>query len=277
MGRFSAVFYLIVLSECDGVPANQVGHLIAARARVAPFCCCGSSCCYGLCRCCLLALSVVGVVAVALLQMSEGPSSVDAMFEIPENLPLRLGPLAWLLGRWQGWGTLVKPEDTPDEPIIQQVDAEILGEQMKMTVSVYRGVMEGDFDPLWDANQGLDQITAGDLLWEETLYWSVVSPLALVQAGGEEPRELRLTSASSRGYSILWAGVAVGPRIRLDSDAIARAPEAEPVDHVSRMFGLVGGELMWASENMVGDSDFEVEFTGRLQRVSVGKDDGEDD
>ena len=189
------------------------------------------------------------------------------MFEIPENLPLRLGPLAWLLGTWQGWGTLVQPEETPDEPIIQQIDAEILGEQMHMTISVYAGVLEGDFDPLWDSKEGLDKIAAGDLLWQETLYWSSISPLALVPAGGDEPRELRLNSADTRGYSTLWAGVAIGPRIRLDSDVIARAPEAVEVDHVSRMFGLVGGELMWASERIIDGGEFTAEFTGRLGRV----------
>ena len=209
------------------------------------------------------------------------------MFEIPEDLPLRLGPLAWLLGEWQGWGTLVSPaapslslgetEDgtaaldmeqaSVDSPIIQQISAQVLGDQMAMKVTVFAAVPKTKVDPMWSAAEGLDNLTAGDVLWEETQYWSVTSPLALVPSGGEEPRELRVTSASSRGYATLWAGVAIGPRIRLDSDAIAYEPFADPVNYISRMFGLVGGELMWASDNKVGDADFETEFTGRLQRV----------
>ncbi len=214
------------------------------------------------------------------------------MFEIPENLPLRLGPLAWMLGEWQGWGTLITPaspalalslgetEDgevqletdvaepkTVDSPIIQQLSAEVLGDQMALKVTFFAAVPKTAVDPMWSAGEGLDNLEAGDVLWEETQYWSVTSPLAVVPSGGEEPRELRVTSASSRGYATLFAGVAIGPRIRLDSDAIAYEPFADPVNYISRMFGLVGGELMWASDNKLGDADFETEFTGRLQRV----------
>ncbi len=197
------------------------------------------------------------------------------MFEIPENLPLRLGPLAWLLGRWQGWGTLVGADEEDVQPIIQEITAEVVGERVAMAATFYAGNLSEDMDPTWDAASGLDKIEAGEVLWQETLYWSVTSPLALVPSAGEEPREIRVNSADSRGNSILWAGVAMGPRIRLDSDAIALAPEATPVDHISRMMGLVGGELMWASENMVEGEDFATEFTGRLQRVA--KEDCSDD
>lgn len=205
------------------------------------------------------------------------------MFEIPENLPLRLAPLAWLVGNWQGWGTLVgkgelpptdseatpdESERTPDVPVLQHIEADILGEQLRMRTSVYAGQVAEDIDPMWTAAQGMDHIIAGDLLWEETLYWSVTSPLTGL-GGGEEPRELRAISADTRGRAILWAGVGVGPRIRLDSDAIARVPGSDEVDYVSRMFGLVGGELMWASDNKVGDADFDTEITGRLQRAGA--------
>ncbi len=207
------------------------------------------------------------------------------MFEIPENLPPRLGPLAWLVGNWQGWGTLVTldetageaapggdaaDEATSDQPLLQEISVEIAGEQLRMHAKFFAATATGEVDPMWDATQGLDALEPGELLWEETLYWTVTSPLALVPADGEAPREIRATAASSRGYAILWAGVTLGPRIRLDSDAIAMEPTATPVDHMSRMLGLVGGELMWASDNKVGEADFETEFTGRLRRATKG-------
>lgn len=218
------------------------------------------------------------------------------MFEIPADLPLRLGALAWLLGRWQGWGTIAAPGTVPpsvpsdaatsaeapsnekenegdDEvtylPVLQDIEAVVIGEQMKMTIRTYEGVLEGDFDPMWTAEQGLDSIAPGNLISEESTYWSVDTPLAVVPAGPDEPRELRVSGSSTRGFSILWAGVAMGPRIQLASDGVVRAPRVDALDYFSRMFGLVGGELMWASESMPRGGDYEVEITGRLRRAST--------
>lgn len=223
------------------------------------------------------------------------------MFEIPADLPLRLGSLAWLLGHWQGWGTIAAPGSVPPPkpqggatpadtaapadapspqnenegeeevtylPVLQDIDAVVVGEQMKMTIRTYEGVLEGDFDPMWTAEQGLDRIAPGNLISEESTYWSVDTPLAVVPAGPDEPRELRVSGSSTRGFSILWAGVAMGPRIQLASDGVVRAPRSDALDYFSRMFGLVAGELMWASESMPRGGDYEVEITGRLRRAS---------
>lgn len=195
--------------------------------------------------------------------------------------------MAWLLGRWQGWGTIPAPGSVPPptqssssekerdgegeityQPVLQDIDAVVVAEQMKMTVRTYEGVLEGEFDPMWTAEQGLDRIVPGNLISEETTYWSVDTPLAVVPAGPDEPRELRVSGSGTRGFSILWAGVAMGPRIQLASDAVVRAPRADALDYFSRMYGLVGGELMWASESMPRGGEYEVEITGRLRRAS---------
>lgn len=224
------------------------------------------------------------------------------MFEIPVDLPLKLSSLAWLLGAWQGWGTIAapgsmrgpqtdavsEPSDLPMEsadssssssesdgedevtmlPVLQDLTAVIIGEQMRMTIRVFEGRLNGEFDPLWDAAEGLNRIEAGDLISEETTYWSVDTPLAVVPAGPDEPRELRIVGSSTRGFATLWAGVAMGPRVQMASDAVARAPRADALDYFSRMFGLVGGELMWASDSMVSGEEYSTEITGRLQRVA---------
>lgn len=214
------------------------------------------------------------------------------MFEIPSDLPLKLSSLAWLLGRWQGWGTVAVPaapaESTADSPaagdeadfnfaaILQDIEAVIVGEQMRMSIRTYMGELEGDFDPMWTAAQGLDKIRPGELLGEETTYWSVDTPLAVVPAGEDEPRELRVVGSDTRGFSVLWAGVAMGPRIQLASDALVRAPRAVEIDHFSRMYGLVGGELMWANESMPASGEFVTEMTGRLQRTASANDVADD-
>ena len=238
--------------------------------------------------------------------------TLGVMFEIPSDLPLRLSALAWLLGRWQGWGTIAAPGTMPpprgasqeppsdnaeppsdsaeppsgepgastgaqpgtpeDEvtylPVLQDITADIVGEQMRVTLRVFEGVLEDPFDPTWTAEEGLNQIAPGALVSEETTYWSVDTPLAVVPAGPDEPRELRVVGSGTRGFAIMWAGVAMGPRIQLASDVVARAPRADALDYFTRMFGLVGGELMWASESMPRGGDYEVELTGRLRRAS---------
>lgn len=200
------------------------------------------------------------------------------MFEIPIDLPLKLSALAWVLGRWQGWGTVAIADsgagqaDTGEEAkfkaVIQEATAVVVGEKMKMTLRTYDGELDGDFDPMWSADEGLDRIKPGDLVSEETTYWEVDTPLAVVPAGPDEQREVRVVGSSTAGLAVLWAGVAMGPRIQLASDAVVRAPNVQSGDHFSRMFGLVGGELFWASESMPSGGEFEVETTGRLRRVA---------
>lgn len=212
------------------------------------------------------------------------------MFEIPSDLPLNLGALAWLLGGWQGWGTrtVVNPDTGESEalPVLQNIEAKVVGKQMKMDIEIFAGLLDEDFDPQWDAKEGLDRIEPGELLKEETIYWIMDGPLSMVPAGQEEPRELRATSADTDGFAILWAGVSLGPRIQLASDGLVKAPAARAASYFSRMFGLVGGELMWASESMDDPEkdEYEVELTGRLlrtasavsQTASNGVDDADD-
>lgn len=211
------------------------------------------------------------------------------MFELPENLPLELSPLAWVLGRWQGWGVLVdadapeadadaaNPEEaSPEQYIIQEVAAQIVGDQMRLTTTIFAAEATEALDMTLSAADGLDLLTAGELIFEETGYWKVATPLAVVPAQGEEPRELRVSSTDTRGVSILWAGVAMGPRLRLISDVLARDPNAPQLDQITRMFGLVGGELFWTSESTTGDADPVVELTGRLQRVASANEVGTD-
>ncbi len=187
------------------------------------------------------------------------------MFEIPETVPLTLSPLAWMMGRWQGWGVLT---GEADKAVVQEIRGDIVGDQMRMITTIYAGEATEDVPPELTAEQGLEKIKPGEVIREETLYWDVVSPLAAVPNDDESPRELRLTGSDTRGLSILWVGAAMGPRITLASDVIARAASAIEVDRMTRMYGLVGGELMWTADAVVGDEEAAVEITGRLMRVN---------
>lgn len=192
------------------------------------------------------------------------------MFTIPEDLPLDLAPMAWMLGTWRGWGMRTLPGDAPDQPVLEQIRAEVVGTHMLVTTSIYQATTrDGELDPMLDAFQGIAALEQGDLLTEESLYIRVLPGSGVIPPVGEpETREFTASGASTSGVCVLWAGVSMGPRVRMISDAIARDAAAEPIEEASRMYGLVGGELMWTQERfLAGDEEPTVEFSGRLART----------
>lgn len=192
------------------------------------------------------------------------------MFAIPEDLPLDLAPLAWMIGRWQGWGMLATPQGEEDRPLLQDVHAEVVGERLRMVTSLYYST--GTPDPMWDAGEGLDGLERGEIVGQETTYWGVLpAPEVSISFGEEEAeisRELQVTGADMQGLAYLWVGMSMGPRIRLVSDVVAREEGAPEVGKMARMYGLVGGEMFWTADNTVGDEDPVVLLSGRLQRVN---------
>lgn len=192
------------------------------------------------------------------------------MFTIPEDLPMELAPMAWMLGTWRGWGMHTLGEDTPDQPILEEIRAEVVGTQMLLITSIYQAQpRQGELDPMWDAFNGIAALEQGDLLMEETLYIRVMPGSGAIPAVGEvETREFTASGATTSGLAVLWAGVSMGPRVRMISDAIARDAQADLVEEMTRMYGLVGGELMWTQERYLsGDQEPSVQFSGRLARA----------
>lgn len=192
------------------------------------------------------------------------------MFTIPEDLPMEIAPLAWMLGTWRGWGMRTLGEETPDQPVLEEVRAEVVGTQMMMTTSIYEATpRDGELDPMLDSFTGIAALEQGELLTEETLYVRVLPGSGVVPAVGEvETREFTASGATTDGLAVLWAGVSMGPRVRMISDAIARDANAEAVEEMTRMYGLVGGELMWTQERyLAGDEEPTVQFSGRLARA----------
>ena len=142
-------------------------------------------------------------------------------------------------------------DEAEDFAVIEEITGKISGEQMLLTTSIYRGVPKADaqIDPVWDAATGLANIARGDLIFEESMYVSVLPGSGILPKPGEYvPREFTATSATTNALGVLWAGVGVGPRVQMVSDAIARGAGAQEVEHLGRMYGLVAGELMWTQE-----------------------------
>ena len=219
------------------------------------------------------------------------------MFVLDENTPREIAPLAWMLGQWRGWGviagshaapatpdtsgesdqntpaTSADSDDVPDQMVIEEITCEAVGTQMRMVTRIYSATSRvQSLDPSASTEEGLAALVEQDLINEETVYVSVMPTTQELPPPGQfQTRELTASGADQKGLATLWAGVSMGPRVRMISDAIARSPRAQPVEEASRMFGLVAGELMWAQGvTMVGAGESITSISGRLMRIDEG-------
>ena len=184
------------------------------------------------------------------------------------SLPASLYPLAWLMGPWSGSGAVT----------LQESDGSTTGRRIEQTLTCAatdEGVMSWQMRtdivdapaPLpptsvfVDADAPPPAAGSGErtLLMRESGIWVVGDPLpgqdldAARRAKPGDPASIvsyALSAQFDSGHGeVHWAGEVRGPRIRLaqrpGQDAIAGAPYAE------RMFGYVGGRMMWLWERSV--------------------------
>jgi hypothetical protein len=82
----------------------------------------------------------------------------------------------------------------------------------------------------------------------ESGYWRVV-PGQTTDDGEprlDPPFETELLLADPAGYVTIYYGQVDGPRITLASDVLARTADAADLTAGRRLYGLVGGDLLWA-------------------------------
>lgn len=193
------------------------------------------------------------------------------MFEIPADISPAAAPLAWLIGRWQGWGVFTQV-DGLNQPVLHDFTVHAEADLVLIETACYRA--NGNFDPMWTAEQGLDNLRPGELFAEEVETWRVTNPYSSVGGPAGEPQQYELEvetcaadshTAYLNGEPVDWSGICLGPRIQLQAVA-GGSPTHMPI---SRMFGLVDGELMFAYD-VQGINGPYTQLTGRLQRVSTG-------
>ena len=69
------------------------------------------------------------------------------------------------------------------------------------------------------------------------------------------------------GYAEVWYGSAEGAKIELVTDAVVRTASAVEYAAGQRLYGTVGGELLWTFDKAAFGHNLQNHMWGRLRRV----------
>ena len=184
------------------------------------------------------------------------------MIEIDASVNPELVPLSWLIGSWEGVG-VVGYADTPEKQFGQRIDfvAHPGTPYLQYTAHAWLLTEDGELDSTLTLETGIWQLVrprdAGD-----------VGPGMLVPT--EEPS---FTSAAAvetlrTNDDAFEIEAEIVPRIDLSTDVVARTKTAKEYTASTRMYGLVGGELMWAWDMAALGHELATHSSARLKKLS---------
>lgn len=183
-------------------------------------------------------------------------------FSLPDDLAPELYPLAWLVGRWRGFG-MVGYEGVPERTVVSEITFDHDGgPYLRCTSTLWLTDQElsGPVDHEMPGEEGYAALVK-DLQWAtETSYWRPVGRSADVV-------ELEVVCADPAGSLSLYLGTAEGPRITLATDAVVTSPSAAQVSAASRMYGLVASDLLWVTDLAAFGQELGPYASGRVTRL----------
>lgn len=181
---------------------------------------------------------------------AEGAKAVT--FTLPTDLAPEVYPLAWLVGEWSGTGFI----EYPDIPKVE-FRSDVSFTHDGGPYLVYAATMtvvgdDGEDGPIWASERG---------------YWRVPpqTPEGLALRENQFPVEVLLADAS--GSIAMLIGAVGNGRVDLASDVMARSASAPRVDGATRLYGHVGGELMFAYDIAAFGNELRSYASGRMHRV----------
>lgn len=178
------------------------------------------------------------------------------MIDIDPELHLRVLPLAWLLGRWEGAG----------------VGRDHAGVEYRFGQELVVGHDGRAFLSYDSASWVLDdegRATAPGP--RETGYVRPVAAGAGDTAApedGEPVHDTELLLAHADGIVELYVGARDGARLELATDAVVRTADAPGRAAAKRLYGLVEGDLLWAWDS--GEAgELDSTMSARLRKVGA--------
>lgn len=191
------------------------------------------------------------------------------VFTVPDDLAPECYSLAWLLGRWRGFGMLGYPGVT-EQPFVQELTFDHDGGpylRAESTIWTTDRDRSGPIDQEMTGAQGAAALVPGQVWSTETAYWRPQPSTAAGNGAVAEETALEVVVADPSGHLSLYLGNVRGPRVQLATDAVVRSATAAEVAGATRVYGLVQHDLLWAMDLAAFGHELQSYGSGRLTRV----------
>lgn len=162
--------------------------------------------------------------------------------EIRADMPPQVISLSWLLGTWRGVGV-------GGYPTIEEFR---FSQELTLTELPGKPIVH-HLSRSWLLDDDGAEVRP---LAQETGYWRP-----------ETDGSLELLLAHPTGYSEIYVGNAVGAKIELQTDVVARTETAKPYTAGHRLYGLVEGKLLWAYDMAAMDQPLQPHLSATLEKV----------
>ena len=165
------------------------------------------------------------------------------VFELDVNLPPALAPLAWLVGRWEGFGLV-------SYPTIEKA-------QFSQEI-----VCTHDGRPFleWQSRTWLMDAAGTRVrpLAVELGFWRVL-----------EDGEIELLLTHPTGVIEMYVGRrdSAKPSVQLSTDGVLRSPAAKEYNAGTRVYGLADSQLFWAMDMAAVGQRLQSHVSAQLKRV----------
>ena len=165
------------------------------------------------------------------------------MFQLDVDLPERLRPMAWLIGRWEGAGVLGYPT----------IESRHYGQEIRCW-------HDGRFFLQWEARAWILDSENGARVRPaavETGFWRP----------GEDGAEVELLLTHPTGILEMYYGQLEPARITLRTDSVVRSPHAKEYNAATRLYGLVEGDLLYTMDMAAVGQRLQPHLSAKLKRV----------